>query len=57
MGKLNIQAVTIFPATPQRTAENRRVAPIPIIDELATWVVLTGMPRCEATSMTVAADT
>ncbi len=38
------------------TAENRLVAPIPIIAELAQWVVLTGTPRNEAASMTVAAE-
>ena len=46
----------MFPARPQRTAEKRRVAPTPIIEELMQWVVLTGMPRNEAISITVAAE-
>ncbi len=57
MGRVSTQAVIILPAIPQRTADSRLVAPIPMIAELAQWVVLTGMPKCEATSMTVAADT
>ena len=55
MGKVIIQAATIVLAIPQRTAESRRVAPTPIIAELALWLVLTGLPSCEATSITVAA--
>ena len=56
MGKVSIQAITILPATPQRTAEKRLVAPIPIMAVLATWVVLTGIPRYEAPSITAAAE-
>ncbi len=56
MGKVIIQAVTILPAIPQRTADSRRVAPTPIIDVLMQWVVLTGIPRNEATSITEAAE-
>lgn len=56
MGKVRIQARTIVPAMPQRTAERRFVVPTPIIAELMQWVVLTGMPRDEATSTTVAAE-
>ena len=56
MGKVSIQAATILRATPQRTAESRLVAPTPIIDEVIQWVVLTGIPKCEATSITVAAE-
>ena len=56
MGNVNIQAIIILPAIPQRTAEKRVVAPTPIIDELTQWVVLTGIPSCEADSMTIAAE-
>ena len=56
MGKVNIQAVTMLPAIPQRTAEKRRVEPTPITEALMQWVVLTGIPRCEAASITMAAE-
>ena len=56
MGKVNIQAAMMLPATPHRTAENLLVAPTPMIDELMQWVVLTGIPRWEAISITVAAE-
>jgi len=56
MGKINIQAATILPTIPQRTAESRLVAPTPMIAELTQWVVLTGIPNSEASSMTVAAE-
>ena len=32
------------PATPQRTADRRWIAPTPMIEPLIVWVVLTGMP-------------
>ena len=54
-GNVIIQAATMLPATPQRTAERRLVAPTPIMDELMQWVVLTGMPILEAASITTAA--
>jgi len=54
-GMVTIQAVTMFPATPQCTARRLPVAPTPRIDELMTWVVETGMPRRLATSIIVAA--
>ena len=38
------QAKTMLPATPQRTADSRRVAPAPMTEELMTWVVDTGSP-------------
>ena len=34
----------MLPATPQRTADSRRVAPTPITDEVITCVVDTGSP-------------
>src|SRR2546425_5991721 len=43
-GMVSTQAHTIRRATPQRTAESRRVAPTPMIAEEITWVVLTGTP-------------
>ena len=38
------QAMTMLPATPQRTAEARRAAPTPMIEPVMVWVVETGMP-------------
>jgi hypothetical protein len=35
-------AATMFPATPQRTAESRLVAPTPITAEVIVWVVEIG---------------
>jgi hypothetical protein len=45
---VRIQAHTIRPATPQRTAERRWAAPTPTIAPVMVWVVLTGMPRKDA---------
>src|SRR4029453_19393065 len=39
------QAQTMRPATPQRTADRRRVAPTPTIAPVMVWVVETGTPR------------
>src|SRR4029453_17323001 len=44
-GMVRIQAQTMRPATPQRTADRRRVAPTPTIAPVMVWVVETGMPR------------
>src|SRR5579862_2342809 len=44
-GMVNIQAVTMLPATPQRTALRRLVAPTPMMEAAMTCVVLTGMPN------------
>jgi len=55
-GKVKIQVKTIFLAIPHRTAERRLVAPTPMMAALIQCVVLTGIPRCEATSITVAAE-
>ena len=46
----------MFPAMLHRTAENRVVEPTPITDELTQCVVLTGIPSCEANSITIAAE-
>src|SRR5262249_20760624 len=43
-GIVRIHAQRILPATPQRTAENRCIAPTPMIEPLIVCVVLTGMP-------------
>jgi hypothetical protein len=41
-----IQAATMFPATPQRTAEKRFVAPAPSTEPEIVCVVETGKPKC-----------
>jgi hypothetical protein len=56
IGKVRTQAKTMLLATPQRTAERRLVEPTPMMDELTQWVVLTGIPKFEAISTTVAAE-
>ena len=38
------QAMTMLPATLQRTAETRRAAPTPTIAPVMVWVVETGTP-------------
>ena len=43
-GIVSTQATTMFPATPHRTADKRRVEPTPIIAPVMVWVVLTGIP-------------
>ena len=47
-GIVSTQAQTIWPATPQRTADSRRVAPTPTIAPVIAWVVLTGTPMSVA---------
>ena len=54
-GIVNTQAMTIWPATPQRTADSRRVEPTPRMAELMVCVVDTGTPNRLAASITVAA--
>src|SRR4029450_11387575 len=44
-GMVRIQAQTMRPATPQRTADRRRVAPTPTIAPVMVWVVEAGMAR------------
>src|SRR6476659_4184865 len=43
-GIVSTQATTMLPATPQRTAESRFVAPEPITAPETTWVVESGYP-------------
>lgn len=43
-GIVKIQAQRTFPATPQRTADKRCVAPTPTIAPVIVCVVLTGIP-------------
>ena len=45
-GIVMIQATRMLPATPQRTAESRRVAPAPMTLPEITCVVETGKPKC-----------
>ena len=52
---MNIQAQTIFPATPQRTALKRLREPTPVMAPVMVWVVLTGMPNVEETIKVIAA--
>src|ERR1051325_8982229 len=54
-GIVRIQAQTIWPAKPQRTADHRRVAPTPTIEPVIACVVDTGMPKCVAVKMAMAA--
>src|SRR5215203_1093700 len=56
-GMVRIQAQTTRPATPQRTADRRRVAPTPTMAPVIVCVVETGMPAYDvANSVTAAAD-
>ncbi len=45
---VSTHAQTIRPATPQRTADRRRVAPTPTIAPVMVCVVLTGTPSAVA---------
>ena len=54
-GIVRIQAQTIVPATPHLTALMRRRDPTPTIAPVIVWVVLTGIPKAEATNRLVAA--
>ena len=44
-GIVNTHAQTIWPATPHRTADSRRVDPTPTIEPVIACVVLTPTPR------------
>src|SRR5919198_5268991 len=44
-GMVAPQAHTMRRAPPQRTADSRRVEPVPTIAPVIVWVVDTGMPR------------
>lgn len=54
-GMVNIHAQIIRPATPHFTALIRRREPIPIIEPVMVWVVLTGIPKEEETKSMIAA--
>src|ERR1700753_2727626 len=41
---VRIQAQSRLMVTPHLTADNRRVAPTPMIEPVMVWVVLTGIP-------------
>ena len=47
-GIVNTQVVMMFPAMPQRTAENLRVVPTPMMAPAMVCVVLTGIPMAVA---------
>ena len=47
--------MTMLPATPHRTAENRSLDPTPMIADEMTCVVDTGIPKLDAPRMIVAA--
>src|SRR5207302_112122 len=51
---VRIHAHTICPATPHRTAESRCDAPTPAIAPVIVCVVLTGIPKCDATNSVIA---
>ena len=48
-GSVSSQAMTMLPATPQRTADSFFVAPTPMMALKITCVVDTGMPRWAVT--------
>src|SRR3954470_24527213 len=56
-GKVRIQAVTMLPATPHRTADSRLVAPTPMIADVIVWVVEIGAPRTYALKYSTALAT
>ena len=53
-GMVSTHAQTIRPATPQRTADRRRIDPTPMIAPVIVCVVLTGTPRCVAVNSEIA---
>src|SRR5690242_12747191 len=53
-GSVRIHAVTMLPATPQRTADSRLAAPAPMIAPEITCVVDSGKPTCDAERITAA---
>ena len=53
-GRVSNQAVRMFPAMPQRAAENRLTVPAPITPPLIAWVVEIGKPRKVETRITTA---
>ena len=55
-GIVKTQAITIFPTTLHLTLFACNVEPTPIIAVDMTWVVESGIPKCEAIKMIEAAD-
>src|SRR5258706_7887598 len=53
-GMVKIHAQTMFPATPQRTAESFCTEPTPMIEPVIVWVVDTGMPSAVARNRVIA---
>ena len=53
-GIVRIQAQTIRPATPHRTADSRLIDPTPMIAPVIVCVVLTGTPRWVAVKSEIA---
>ena len=51
-GMVIIQAMAIWPASPQRTIFTLSAEPAPTIEEPITWVVLTGAPPSAALRIT-----
>ena len=47
-GIVTIHAITMLPATAQRTADEPLVVPTPMIAPVIVCVVETGMPKCVA---------
>jgi hypothetical protein len=56
-GRVSSQDVKISAVIAHRTADSRRMAPTPRIDDVRACVVLTGMPSSDATWITVAPAT
>src|SRR5690348_15803722 len=55
-GRVRIQASTLLPATPQRTADSRLVAPTPLIAEVLVWVGEAGRPSGAVVQRTAVAE-
>lgn len=55
-GIVTTQAVTMFPTTLHLTACAWKVDPTPIMDVEITWVVLKGIPKCDAIKIKAAAE-
>src|SRR5215217_9019354 len=53
-GIVKIQAQSRFTVTPHLTADNRLVAPTPIIEPVMVWVVLTGIFSASVTNKVIA---
>ena len=54
IGIVRIQAQRRLTVTPHRTADNRFVAPTPIIEPVMVWVVLTGILKCSVRKRVIA---